>query len=163
MGDIHDLYPRWVDKETMAKRLGVSQRTVYAMWKRGELLRKVEKGNVLWSNPQAELRKRKGEVSSLVEQHASSEASGVQRKAASDGSKRGHFEPNPLYLELKEEREKVVRLQEQNTQLQVELARVQTALVHVERERDALRRSVKAQRWGFFVWFKGWLDSFRKP
>ena len=39
MSKIHHLYPNWLSKSALAHKLGVSERTIYARWKRGELIR----------------------------------------------------------------------------------------------------------------------------
>ena len=155
MGDVYDLYPQWVTKQAMAERLGVSERTVYAMWQRGELLRKEEGRKVLWSCLPEEGRKGSQEATRSISSDGTEEDAGRQRKEASRGRPNGLVSSQDyLFSQLEKERERVV-------ELQVDLAKTKVALACVETERDFLRKVVQSRPPTILQLFKRLVDGLK--
>ena len=69
MSKIHHLYPNWLSKSALAHKLGVSERTIYARWKRGELLRQEIDGEILWAEIPEEGRKEAEEIIAFLGAH----------------------------------------------------------------------------------------------
>lgn len=151
MNNIYELHPKWVSKKEMAKRLGVSPRTVYAMWKRGELLRKKEHGQILWAlitnDEDRGSQVGSSEDTSSILIHASEEASEGRGKEKSEEA-----ESNLLELLMQEK--------QRNEQLIERLIETECQLAMVKVERDQYRSQANKRRWNVLSVLKRWMQRF---
>ena len=170
MSKIHHLYPNWLPKSALAHKLGVSERTIYARWKRGELLRQEVEGEILWAEIPEEGRKEAEEGPSFLSSHAGSEAEEGRGSSPSSAFKKEPLEARWVLL-LEQKNSSLVQLEKEKAALQVELTRSQEALVQTSRERDMLQRQNEAllraleQRTllqGLLLWLKDFWGLFTR-
>ena len=171
MSKIHHLYPNWLPKSALAHKLGVSERTIYARWKRGELLRQEVEGEILWAEIPEEGRKEAEEASSFLSPHAGSEVVEGRGSSSSSAFKKEPLEAKWVLL-LEQKNSSLVQLEKEKSALQIELTRSQGALEQACRERDVLQRQNEAllraleQRTlvqGLLLWLKGFWTRFTRP
>lgn len=171
MSKIHHLYPNWLSKSALAHKLGVSERTIYARWKRGELLRQEIDGEILWAEIPEEGRKEAEEGPSFSSIHEGPEAEEGRGSWASSAPKKEPLEAKWVLL-LEQKNSSLVQLEKEKSALQIELTRSQGALVQARRERDALQRQNEAllraleQRTllqGLLLWLKSSWARFKRP
>lgn len=131
-------HPRWVNKQEMAKRLGINLRTVYSKYKRGEILRREVDGQVLWALPDQPRVTRIGSDPKST----TGALNQVKGNRAPEGSGSTDPAPDNIQLALNEH---LKTLTEYNHNLTRELivtreenARLKTQLMHSESENRAL-------------------------
>ena len=151
MSNISPFGTGWYRKKELAERLGVHPRTINNMVGRKEVERREIEG-VVWFR----LFQLKG-----GESQACNPASPViEGESALSPHESLLAMQAEFHAQIARERARVEELLERNASLGADLAQAQTALVHVTRERDALRRVVETQRRGWWGWFKRMLVRF---
>ena len=153
MTDVIELNPRWLGKAAMALKLGVSERTVYAMWRRGELRRKEEGGQVLWAIGSQEAVQEGTPAAPHSEGPEGIGTAGTEGgEEGGSGGQPGRAKVELLQARLEHSEAMVAQLERERAQLAAQLE-VLSALVAVY----ARERSSTA---GLYARFKAWVVKF---
>lgn len=164
MSKIYEIHPGWMSKSEIAYKLGVSERTIYARWKRGELLRKEIQGQVLWAELPEEGRKEAEEGPSVARFHVHSEGFGSRGSWSSPVPKESSH-VNELVSVLERKNRSIEELNRKNNELRtsleemkVDLTRISTEKERLLYENEILWRVVEKKT--LFQSFVSWLKNF---